>query len=508
MRQAAVWAAGFFGRIAGHKALCCLSLGAFVLALRAALLPIWPIPQPTIYDEFCYGLQADTFAHGRLTNPTHPLWPFFESIYVLQRPSYTAKYQPAQGFVMALGQKITGHAWFGVWLSCGVLAALVCWAAQGWLPPLPALAAGILVLQLCFYSYWMNSYWGGAVPGIGGCLVLGAWGRLRSGPRRLPAALVAAGAMILLLSRPYEGTLLILPVFWMLRQRLRSPLVWAPMALILGAGISWTAFYNYRVTGNAWRLPYHEYFLQYETVPQFNILPVSSGTRELRHRDFELLDKGWLLDAYQKARSPRFPLTRAHDWYITLKHLLGGVLPIVPLLVFGPVLLIRKETRPLAFLALVMVAGSFVEVAQYPHYAAPFLAVFAILAAQALRRMGPAGAVLLVASLAYAAATDAVAIYRRSTPDRFAANNARKSAIERRVASANPRGSVIFVRYTSVRIPHEEWIYNEADIDRSPVIWAQDMGEAENRRLIEYFAGRAMWLFQPDESLDTLTAYP
>lgn len=504
MHQAAHAVAGFFRNVAGRKTLCCLGLGAFVLTTRAVLLPIWPIPQPTIYDEFGYLLEADTFAHGKLTNPPHPMWPFFESIYILQQPSYAAKYPPGQGLVMAFGQKLAGEAWFGVWLSCGILAALVCWAAQAWLPAGWALAAGLLPIQLCFYTYWMNSYWGGAVAGIGGALVVGAWGRLRTDTKHpvLQNILLGFGAVVLLLSRPYEGALLVLPVVWLARKQLRLAAVWIPIA-----GVAFLAFYNYRVTGNPLWLPYQEYARQYETVPQFNILPISPEARNLRHRDFELLDKGWLLDAYQKARSAQFPLTRAHDWYITLKHLLGGVLPIVPLLVFGPVLLMRKETRSLAGLMLVIVAGTFIEVAQYPHYAAPFIAVIVILAAESLRRMGMMGGLLLAASLAYAAGGDAAAIYRHSTPDRSAAINARKPAIERRLESANSRGSVVFVRYTSVKIPHEEWIYNRADIDASPVVWAQDMGDAENRKLMNYFPRRAFWLFQPDESPDDLTPY-
>ena len=113
---------------ARRKALVCISLALFVLIVRAALLPIWPIPRPSIYDEFSYLLQADTFAHGRLTNHPHPLWQFFESVYILQQPTYTSKYPPGQALAMAAGQVLLGNPWFGIWLSCGFFAAALCWA--------------------------------------------------------------------------------------------------------------------------------------------------------------------------------------------------------------------------------------------------------------------------------------------------------------------------------------------------------------------------------------------
>jgi hypothetical protein len=64
-----------------------------------------------------------------------------------------------------------------------------------------------------------------------------------------------------------------------------------------------------------------------------------------------------------------------------------------------------------------------------------------------------------------------------------------------------PGRHVILVRYRETDTPHQEWIYNPADIDAAPVIWARDLGPIENERLIRYYAGRSFWLFEPEESM-------
>jgi hypothetical protein len=57
---------------------------------------------------------------------------------------------------------------------------------------------------------------------------------------------------------------------------------------------------------------------------------------------------------------------------------------------------------------------------------------------------------------------------------------------------------VILVHYTGTQSPHEEWVYNSADIDAQDVVWANDLGSAENAALVDYYKDRKIWRFQPD----------
>jgi hypothetical protein len=52
----------------------------------------------------------------------------------------------------------------------------------------------------------------------------------------------------------------------------------------------------------------------------------------------------------------------------------------------------------------------------------------------------------------------------------------------------------------------DEWVFNNADIDGSRVVWARDMGP-KNAELITYFKTRKVWLVEPDSSPPKLTSY-
>jgi hypothetical protein len=495
-------------RLAQRQFLCAAAMALAVLLVRAALLPVWPIPKPVIYDEFGYLLQADTFASGRLTNPPHPLWPFFESIYILQQPTYTAQYPPGQGLVLAFGQFALGHAWYGVWLSAGLLIAVLIWALNGWLPPGWALLGGLFALPLCFSSYWMNSYWGGAVAAIGGALIMGAYPRIVRSGQAGSAWLLGLGLAILALTRQYEGLLFAVPFAIGLAMRTRSLRVWAPTAAVVAGALAFLLFYNVRVTGNALRLPYMEYDRQYAYVRHFNFLPLAPG-KTYRHAAIFDLHHEWMFEKRQRARTWLMFPDRAKDWGVALRSLLGSSIPAAALLLLLPwTVRDRRVWLPLIATGL-LVLGSLVEIVYYTHYASPAAAALFLLLVQSFRHLRqvringkPAGrflsrAVPALVMLGWLGST-ANGIWHHETPDQVQPVNSLRPKLESWVAAASPLRNVIIVRYTGHQMPHEEWVYNRADIDAQDVVWAHAMGAEENRKLVQYYKDRSIWLLEPD----------
>src|SRR5271163_2418914 len=247
---------------AKRKTLVVFSMFFGVVAVRLAVLPLLPVPIPGIHDEFSYLLMADTFAHGRLANPTHPMWMNFETFHVNWFPTYSSMYPPAQGVVLALGE-LLGNPWIGVLLSDAAMCAAILWMLQAWMPARWALLGGVFAaLNLGIASYWMNSYWGGAVAGTGGALVSGALARILRRPSVSNALLLGLGVAILANSRPYEGFLFCVPaglwlLWWLIGKTksqtavgVRIRIVFLPLSAVLVLTLAFIGYYNWRLTGN------------------------------------------------------------------------------------------------------------------------------------------------------------------------------------------------------------------------------------------------------------------
>jgi len=76
-----------------------------------------------------------------------------------------------------------------------------------------------------------------------------------------------------------------------------------------------------------------------------------------------------------------------------------------------------------------------------------------------------------------------------------------------RRASTNHDRRLILVRYSDSHDFGEEWVYNEPQPEQSAVVWARDLGAAENARLVRYFTGRSAWLLDADRRPLQLAPY-
>jgi hypothetical protein len=514
-------------RLARRRLLSVVIVGLTALILRVMLLPILPIPEPAVHDEFSYLLAADTFAHGRLANPTHPMWVHFETFHVNQKPTYVSMYYPAQGLFMAAGQVIFGHPFWGVWLSTGLMCAAICWMLQGWLPPFWALLGGLLaVIRLGTFSYWMNSYWGGSVAALGGALVLGALPRIKRQPRVRDAALMGVGFALLANSRPYEGlifTIAVLAAFalWKRRAAVRVRR-WLPsrtvgaLAVMFVITLGAMGYYFWRTTGSPFQTPYVVNTSAYRPVPLFPWQSMSHIPM-YQHAAMRSYYLGWAVNQYNLARYHEV-ITLLFKAFKFWFFFLGPVLTL-PLFAASFVLPFGISFRDLSHRsqALLLICGllfvaAALPVCFEPHYIAPATCVFYSLILIAMRRVrhwSPGNRPVGVA-LDRAVPTIAVVllILRLFTPTDSTAklatwyapvvvNTYRAQLLSQ--LERMPGLHLVIIRYNSKHIPADEWVFNGADIDYSKVVWARDMGAEGNAELIRYFKSRKVWLVEPDK---------
>jgi hypothetical protein len=493
---------------AGRTILCMSLLAALPIVLRLALLPHHPVPTPRVADDFSYLLLGDTLAHFRLANPMHPLHRFFEGVFILQDPTYSSIYPLGQGLALAFGQLVFKEPWAGVALSAGALCALCYWMLRGWTSPPLALLGGLLAaIEFGPLSPWMNTYWGGAVSGIAGCLVFGALPRLRNAPRTRDAVLLGAGLGLQLLTRPFEFALLAL-IAILFFVPLRS-LAIAALALLPAIGL--TLLQNKQVTGSWATLPYQLSRYQYGIPATFtfqgNPLPHHPLTVE------QQIDYDAQVDVHTLA---------VHNGYLAQ---LGGRVRfyrfffLAPLYLALPAFLLTLRQYRYAWVAIalgIFWLGDAFYPYFYPHYIAAETCLFllvSIVSLERLSRLSREGVTLILVlclahfvfwygvylsgneNLTLALATEET----WDSIDDFSASHgdiARRIAVNDRLAN-EPGKQLVFVRYRPQRTARE-WIQNRADIDRARVVWAIDLGPEEDETLRRYYPDRHAWVLEPD----------
>jgi hypothetical protein len=525
-----------FARLAHRKGLAVAVTGMSVILFRLAILPLFPVPHPIVPDDFSFLLAADTFAHGRLTNPTPAMWTHFESVYITMQPTYQSIYFPGEGLILAAGKAICGNPWIGQLIVSALMCAMLCWALQAWLPANWALLGGfIAVLRLGVFSYWTNSYHAaGSLSALGGALILGALPRLMKTVRLRYGLLMGLGIAILVLTRPYEGLLLCLPVGIMLgrwlwkgenRPSTRVLIGRAALSLVVVvAAIAWLGYYDYRAFGNPLTLPYTVGRSQYAISPLYVWQPLRPEPA-YRHED---LRRFYHFEIYGERSIPGFvKTTLSKAGFMFLFYAGFTLLP--PLIMVRRVFLDRR-VRFFILCSLILAAGAVIEVfSGLPHYAAPFTVAFYAIGLQAMRHLRlwkpegrPAGVTMVRFTVASCALLAGLRIFATplgmdrpewppsnwnfvwSGPNHYGEERA---GIESKLEAA-PGKQLVIVRYAPWHYPFDEWVYNAADIDAAKVVWARDMNPADNLELIRYYGDRTVWLAQPDQPQSIVVPYP
>jgi hypothetical protein len=530
---------GVFTRLARRQGFAVMVVGLAAFLLRLAILPIAPIPLPFVPDDFSFLLAGDTFAHGRLANPTPAMWVHFESIHITMQPTYVSMYFPAQGLVLAASKVLLGNPWFGVLLTSALMCAALCWMLQAWLPPAWALLGGLMaVLRLSLFSYWINTYSGGGlIAGLAGALVLGAFPRLMKTARPRYSLLLGLGAALLVLTRPYEGLLLCLPVtavllHWVFFGKNRpSPVIAlrsaaAPL-LLVAAATAWLGYYDYRAFGKATTLPYTVDRATYATAPYY-VWQSPRPEPVYRHPVLRTFYYDNELAAYAKIHSISGFLPQ------TFIKLLRGVLFFAGIALVFPLIMIRRVIldRRIRFLIVcvgILMAGMVIEIFMIPHYLAPFTGAFYAIGLQAMRHLwvwqpggNPAGRTIVRLTVTVCVVLGVLRLVAGPLhlrvrewpaslwtgmwygPEHFGVERAQDEA----QLEQQPGKQLVLVRYTPDHNALDEWVYNAADIDGSKVVWAREMGAADNMELIRYYKDRRLWLVQPDLEPTAVSPYP
>jgi hypothetical protein len=483
------------------------------LAMNLLTLAVAGIPQPRIHDEFSYLLAADTFAHGRLANPPIPpeIQPFLETMHELMQPHYASKYFPAQGLTLALGQVLTGYPIFGAIFCAAIACALTTWALLAWVRPKRwALIIGLVLALHPLIIEWASSYWGGSVAMCGAALVFGSIPRVMQKRSIGAAILLALGLAILLNSRPYEGAVWFIAamltfIAWLIRRNgptIRTFIrrVALPASIVLVPTIAWIALYNDRVTGNPYILPDTLHTDTYMAVPRFfwgrPQPPKTYHSQAMRdHYD------GYERHYFETQQTPRgFVIWLLEEKiYKFIKNYLLRSLPLLAGLIAAPLAaLAEKRTKLALAYAIIFIIGWLIIPWFEVHYAAAILPVIAMLAVSGMRGIGAlrwrgAGRMFVRWCLVSVLLVAPMALKRAHSLYRGGAWWQKRVELESKLSHSGDK-HLIIVRYGAQHQPGDEWVFNRADLNNAPVVWAREPDDIDMSILLNHFADRRAWL--------------
>jgi hypothetical protein len=500
-----------FRRFAAKRSLCLALIPLLSLTVNAAIALHNGIPRPKVHDEFSYLLAADTFAHGRLTNPSPPLFEHFETPHELMQPTRMSKYPPGQGIALMLGQITCGKPIVGAWISTAAACAAIYWMLLAFVRLPWALLGGIVASLNPALLDWSQSYWGGSVAVLGGALLFGAWGRLMMRASIGASIWLGIGLVVLANSRPFEGLLLSVPLLVALSIHVRKhrSLLLVPCGLVLMIAAAWMGYYNYRVTGHFTRMPFIEYSARYDVYPKFWFLPMRP--MPVYHNS----SQRWLHAVFEKGLYE--DLRIVSHFRVIASYRIGAFVmdslkfaALLPGFVLGLSLIRDGRIRWVIISISAVLLGLLLENYDLQHYSAPATAgilLLAMLGWSRIRQLRWQGKSLALAMAAGWLAGSVMSLMQGPTHEWQGIDQQQLVSMKPELATGR---HLIFVQYSPMMDfidgYQNEYVFNPADMDLSRIIWARHIDSKSDLLLTSHFPGRQIWLLHVGARMD-LTPY-
>jgi hypothetical protein len=381
--------------------------------------------------------------------------------------------------------------------------------------------AGACVAVMTFgpLCQWTNSYWGGTLSAVAGSLVFGALPRLESRMVRASVAL-GMGFAMQLLTRPFEFLLLAASVVLYFAVTAKWHITSKQVAVVAGfllAALLLTGMQDKAVTGHWTTMPYmlsrYQYGVPQTFTFQANVLPhrILTPEQNLDYRaQAAIHGEGTdTVPAFFKRLAYRvryYHFFLFAPLYIAIVVFLVTARQRLDCWVIGSIVLFALGTNVYAYFI--------------PHYVAAEACLFVLVSVIGLARLGarypPVSRLILLMcgaqflfwyALHLIAGENLWEAFRYEPWDFINYGDPEGRIAVQKPLDVAPGQQLVFVRYAPGHGFHE-WIHNAADIDAARIVWARDLGAAEDAQLLSYYPNRRPWLLLPDARPPQLTPYP
>lgn len=476
--------------------LCCFLLGVLVPWIG---MQFQGTPEPSTPLAHARLLAAETFASGRLANPSIPGGSLLQTYLTLQEPAYSAVSSPGPALFLALGL-LGGDPLLGIWLSAGLLGLSVAWMIRGY-ASLRWAVIGSLITTIWFgaLSFWTQSYDGSVTVAIGLALAWGASRRYRARKQASDLLIFSLGVGWSLLCDPVAAILpLVIPTYIIAKTWWRTRRTAVLAALLPGIGLFVIVQLplNWATTGHPLTSPASVYRERYDNNPRFLWdMPTLPATIDILRME--------QYDAMIQMPSSRLESPVAKTWANRIKEtvVFHIGLPALLLLIGAFWIGLTRWARWMLLGALSVLAGTLFILRFSLSNGAGLAIVGILLTIWGIRRIwvakerdgkdywrlsGAFLALLLVCAYARGLGVKHDDVVNRHIKY--------KNELISHLVKKETGRHLVMVQYDHKVPPQVEYVYNSANPEKQDVVWARANDRADPSDLFTHFKDRKTWM--------------